>query len=63
MHGVDVYVAKINAGGGSVGYATWINPNPDQPDDEDYGQDIAVDSGGPIMTRRRTRSWPPSFLT
>ncbi|MCB8918213.1 MAG: SBBP repeat-containing protein [Ardenticatenaceae bacterium] len=71
LHGVDVYVAKINAGGGSVGYATWINPNPDQPDDEDYGQDIAVDSGGHAYVTGSTKTpvfceflgTPPGFDT
>jgi hypothetical protein len=46
VHGVDVYIAKLNAAGTALDYVTWINPNPGQPDDTDYAYDIAVNDAG-----------------
>ncbi len=46
MHGVDVYIAKLDATGAALEYVTWVNPNPGQPDDADYAYDIAVNDAG-----------------
>ncbi|HSH03183.1 MAG TPA: SBBP repeat-containing protein [Anaerolineae bacterium] len=55
-HGIDVYVAKLQADGSGLDYVIWVNPNPDQTDDEDYGNGIVVDGAGAAYVVGQTKS-------
>lgn len=46
QHGVDVFVLKLTPDLSSLAYVTWVNPNPDQEDDEDHGLAVGVDGSG-----------------
>lgn len=45
-HGVDVFSLKLSPDGSTLDYVVWINPNPDQQDDEDHGLGVGVDASG-----------------
>ncbi|MCO5195436.1 MAG: SBBP repeat-containing protein [Anaerolineae bacterium] len=46
LHGVDVFSLKLSPDGSALDYVIWINPNPDQQDDEDHGLGVGVDAAG-----------------
>lgn len=56
LHGVDIYVAKLLPDGSDMAYLTWVNPNPDQPDDEDYGSALVVNEAGEAHLTGRSLS-------
>ena len=51
LHGVDVFSLKLSPDGSALDYVIWINPNPDQQDDEDHGLGVGV-------TLRAMPMWP-----